>query len=376
MPNPNAIVSTSFRLDPPLDRAPAEQLRREGGISVELEGRRVRLDPADERSVGFAQILDGLSKLNLPVYVEVDPATEAVTRLLVPTVGRVVGVGSGEQALDVELDTSHARHTLRLGGPDTAELEARLREAEKQGRHVILVEDDAHEILDVRDFTPDPERPLPPFPPIPVPLPRPEPFWLIRWLRRLWWWLCWPWWWWRCPSGAKAQQVFDAMAATTCNPLTVPPPCIPFMYPDDGCWARAHEMCRLMIGMGLSPRKVWIDHSQGYWLHVSTKNNPSCYVEWGWHVAPTLCVRGRRFFSTSRMVIDPSLFTTPVSKATWKGVQGDPAATLTDTGPEQFWHGGGDDPSYTASNQILAQYRLALQTRALQAGPPPYANCP
>jgi len=376
MPNPNAIVSTTIRLDPPLDRPAAEQLRSEGGISVELEGRRVRLDPADERSAGFAQVLDGLSKLDLPVYVEVDPASETISRLLVPVVGRVLRADSQGEGLDVELDTSHSRHTLRLGGPDSAELEGRLREAEQAGGRVILVEDEAHEIVDVRDFTPDPERPLPPFPPIPIPLPRPEPFWLIRWLRWIWWWICWPWWWWRCPSGAKAQQVFDAMAATTCNPLTVPPPCIPFMYPDDGCWARAHEMCRLMIDMGLSPRKVWIDHSQGYWLHVNTKNNPNCFVEWGWHVAPTLCVRGPRFFSTSRMVIDPSLFTTPVSKPTWKGVQGDPGATLTDTGPEQFWHGGGDDPNYTASNQILAQYRLALQTRALQVGPPPYANCP
>ena len=166
------------------------------------------------------------------------------------------------------------------------------------------------------------------------------------------------------------------MAGTTCNPLTVPPPCIPFLYPDDGCWTRAHEMCRLMINMGHSPRKVWIDHSFGVLLQVSTKNNPNCYVEWGWHVAPTLCVRGPGFWQTQRMVIDPSLFTPPVSFATWKGVQGDPAATLTDTVADQFWHGGGTDPTYSASNQILVQYRLALLNRSNQLGPPPYANCP
>jgi hypothetical protein len=40
MPNPNAIVSTTVRLDPPLDRTPNEMLRAEGGISVELEGER------------------------------------------------------------------------------------------------------------------------------------------------------------------------------------------------------------------------------------------------------------------------------------------------------------------------------------------------
>jgi hypothetical protein len=165
--------------------------------------------------------------------------------------------------------------------------------------------------------------------------------------------------------------VFDAMAATSCNPQTVPPPCIPFLYPDDGCWARAHEMCRLMIGMGLSPRKVWIQGS----LHVSTKNNPSCNVYWVWHVAPTLCVCGPRFWQSQDMVIDPSLFTTPVTKSGWKGVQGDPGATLTDTDASDFlW--GATDPNYVQTNQTLAYYRLQLQNRSVQNGPPPYANCP
>src|SRR6202008_2347296 len=105
----------------------------------------------------------------------------------------------------------------------------------------------------------------------------------------------------------RAGELFDLVSAQTCDPLTVPPPCIPFLYPDDGCWGRAHEMCRLMINMGLSPRKVWIDHSFGHFLHVNTKNNPQCFVEWGWHVAPTLCVRGPKFCPTQSMVIDPSL---------------------------------------------------------------------
>jgi len=172
-------------------------------------------------------------------------------------------------------------------------------------------------------------------------------------------------------SATNAQQVFDAMNATSCDPLTVPAPCIPFLYPDDGCWARAHEMCRLMINMGLTPKKVWIQGS----LYVSTRNKPNCYVQWYWHVAPTLCVRGPGVFQTQHMVIDPSLFTTPVSKPTWKGVQGDPNATLSDTDASDYlW--GNTDPNYVQTNYFLAIYRLQLQNRALQQGPPPYANCP
>src|SRR5258706_14736030 len=112
MPNSNAVVSSIIRLDPPLDRAPAEMLRAERGLSVELEGgRRVRLDPANPRSAGFAQILDGLNKQRLPVYLEVDPATSAITRVLIPYVARVLAVDRiDEDTLDVKLEYSHARH--------------------------------------------------------------------------------------------------------------------------------------------------------------------------------------------------------------------------------------------------------------------------
>src|SRR5258706_1828049 len=371
MPNPNAIVSTVTRIEPALDRPAAELLRAERGLSVELrDGRRLRLDPGDPRSAGFAQILDAISKQRLPVYLEINPATSTIARLLIPYIARVANMRAAEEGLDVALEPSQARHVLQRGSPDFAEFEARLREAMRSAGTLIVTDDDAHNIIDVRAFMPGPDGPLPPFP-------KPELL-KLPWPIRLWRWPWWPWWWWwycwGCISAKRAQQVFDAMSATSCAPLTVPAPCIPFLYPDDGCWARAHAMCRLMINMGLSPRKVWIDASTR--LHVNTKNNPNCFVEWYWHVAPTLCVRGPYFFQHQEMVIDPSLFTTPVSKATWKGVQGDPGATLTDTDATQFWHGGGDDPTYSNTNYYLNIYRLALQARAVQVGAPPYAFCP
>jgi len=77
------------------------------------------------------------------------------------------------------------------------------------------------------------------------------------------------------------------------------------------------------------------------------------------------------------MVIDPSLFTTPVSKATWRGIQGDPNATLTDTDASIYYLWGSvTDPTYARTNHYLAFYRLQLINRSLQHGPPPYANCP
>ena len=373
MPNPNAVVSTVIRIEPPLDRPPAEMLRAERGISVELEGgRSLRLDPADARSAGFARVLDGLCKQRLPVYIEVDPETSAIARLLIPHVTRVVGIRPiDESMLGVELEASHARHVLGRAAPDFDELERQLRDALRTGTPVILTEDDAHEIIDVRGQSPGPKGSSSPFFPKPEAPPRQGwPRRSIGMLLCIWRLRCWPWWWWRCMSATNAQQVFDAMSATSCAPLTVPPPCIPFLYPDDGCWARAHEMCRLMINMGLTPRKVWIRGN----LHVITKNNPNCSVWWGWHVAPTVCVRGPGLFQAQDMVIDPSLFTTPVSKTTWKSVQGDPNATLTNSdASDHLW--GSTDPNYVETNKTLAFYRLQLQNRAIQQGPPPYAHC-
>lgn len=379
MPNPNAIVSSAIRLMPPLDRPLAEMLRAEGGLSVELEGgRRVRLDPANPRSVGYTQVLDRLRTQHLPVYLEIDPTTSVITRLLIPHVTRVVRLHPvDEDVLNVELELSHARHVLRRSHPDFAELESQLREAVRGGRSVILTEDDAHVIIDIRSFMPSPDGPQPPFPKPEWPPHIPWPLrWIWKLLHPIWRWPWWPWWWFGCITMTRAQQVFDAMNATSCNPLTVLPPCIPFLYPDDGCWARAHEMCRLMINMGLSPKKVWIQAATQV-LHVNTKNHPMCFVEWNWHVAPTLCVRGPGFFHRQEMVFDPSLFTTPVSKATWKGIQGDPQAWLTDTGASIYRYVGGisTDPNYAATNSDLDFYRLHLLNRANQYGPPPYA-CP
>ena len=360
MPNPNAVVSTIVRVD------------REG---VELEGgRRVRLDPANERSAALSRVLEGLSRQGLHAYLEIDPTTSAITRLLIPLVTRVLRVYPvDEGVLGVELELSHARHLLRRTAPDAEDSERRLREAVRGLTPVIVTETDAHEIIDVRPRPGGGEGFRPPFARPEFPPPARWPWqWLAEWWRRIRLWKCWPWWWFRCLSARRAQQVFDAMSATSCDPLAVPPPCIPFLYPDDGCWGRAHEMCRLMIAMGLKPKKVWIQGS----LAAPTRNNPSCVVFWGWHVAPTLCVR-TRFLSTQTMVIDPSLFATPVTEAQWKGAQGDPGATLTPSDASIFYLWGNvTDPTYAQTNTVLATYRLYLQNRSIQIGPPPYANCP
>jgi hypothetical protein len=172
---------------------------------------------------------------------------------------------------------------------------------------------------------------------------------------------------------ARAYELFNLVNAKVCYPANPAAACIPFLYPDDGCWGRAHEMCRLMIAAGAQPQKIWIQGS----LNVASSNQPNCSVTWGWHVAPTLQVSNGGPAQT--YVVDPSLFDQPVPQATWVGVQGDPNPALTPTGPEifhLFYAPQRYDPTYALTNGVLANYRNELRLRAVSpAGPPPYPNC-
>lgn len=365
MPDPNAIVGLIARITPPADRVSTAELLRQnpGGVAIEFEGEQAaRLFPGDV-AAGTLEILEQLRRMRAPVYVEVRPDTRGITRLLIPLVTRVTKiVEDGSDGFRIELEASHAHHLLKRITPAFQELLEALRAAVENRSRLVVTETDNHEIIDARPWPHAPTRPEP------VVREPPPGLWA-----RIWRWFRCPFRCWCCVSRTRAQQLFDLVSVQTCNPLTVPAPCIPFLYPDDGCWARAHEMCRLMLAAGAWPKKIWIDGN----LHTLTKNNPACYVNWGWHVAPTLCVR-LSFWHAEDMVIDPSLFTTPVSKPTWKGVQGDPTATLTPTAASLYWRNNiPTDPGYVDTNYWLDHYRLQLKNRSLlPAGPPPYAFCP
>ena len=172
----------------------------------------------------------------------------------------------------------------------------------------------------------------------------------------------------------RARQLFRLVNARICCPASAPAPCIPFHYPDDGCWGRAHEMCRLMIADGADPEKVWIFGS----LTVNSRNKPDCNVNWGWHVAPTLQVQTGSAVTTH--VVDPALFEEPVTEAAWKGVQGDPGAVLIPSAASVFYRNQSGsisqtDPTYAETNTVLNTYRNALRLRVASNGPPPYFAC-
>jgi hypothetical protein len=107
-------------------------------------------------------------------------------------------------------------------------------------------------------------------------------------------------------SEKYAQELFDMLKNR---------PEIPFLYPQDGCYARAHQMSLILEKMGIITGKVFVTGD----LRVETPRSPDGYVEWGWHVAPIIMVR--RGNKSVPMVIDPSIFQHPVTVSEWTGIQ-------------------------------------------------------
>ncbi len=371
MPAYNAIIAPVVRISPAVTKRGVEMLREApaDGFSIEFGGMQVARLLPDERAAGLLEILEELRKMGAPVYADIHPENKVITRLLIPLVGRVTGISEGKgEEIAVEIEISSARHVLNRSNPDFKEILNALRAARENKTLMIVTETDKHEIIDARPFPEEFKTSTFPPPAEPPPIPLKKKF-------KLWW----PFFCTHAMSEQQALAMFNLVSATTCNPLTVPPPCIPFLYPDDGCWGRAHEMYRLMLNAGKVSKKVWIYGS----LHASTKNNPNCQVFWGWHVASMVCVKISGFlgwFFRTEKVIDPSLFVEPVSKSTWKSVQGDPNAILVSTDGSIFYHSYGGynetDPSFSKTAQVLATYRLKLKNRSLNVGAPPYAYCP
>jgi hypothetical protein len=169
--------------------------------------------------------------------------------------------------------------------------------------------------------------------------------------------------------------VLSVEAAGTFFARVAVQPHIPFQYPNNGCWVRAHEMCRL-IEEYLDPNrerdavaKVW---AWKKYLAAATRNNPSGRVQWVFHVAPVL--------RTARdiLVLDPSLFQSPQPLAQWLAVQG--ASTRDSTvlfSDRHAWASYGTGRvGGSASDEDLARELMRFEGKLvemiLEHGPIPY----
>jgi hypothetical protein len=84
---------------------------------------------------------------------------------------------------------------------------------------------------------------------------------------------------------------------------------IPFAYPMDGCYARAHKIVRILEDKGIIAGKAFLEGE----LYIDTKYGE---VGWGYHVAPVIFVKKGN--TIVPYVIDPSLFLKAVPYEEWK----------------------------------------------------------
>jgi Glutaminase len=357
MKKPRVLVGRISGLRVPAAGLAAKVGPRRGAVVNFASGGAAELDPGHPAADLFASVLGQARSAALPVYAEVDPDTKKITDLQIALEGNVssINVDAAGNA-EIEVEISHAIHVLRKDNPNFKRLLTAAQKAFEKGQPVTLTERNADGIIDIRPAPRGRGKPAakeaPPFEHVPA-----EALAAAA-----------------AVTPARAKQLFDMCKSKSCAPKTAPPPCIPFLYPDDGCWGRASEMCRLIIASGVQPAKIWIYGR----LQVSTRNNPSCMVRWGWHVTATLQVQVGRNVQTQ--AIDPSLFNAPVTVAQWKSVQGDAGAQLAPTAANVFYRDRNGnvsyDPNYAQTNKVLDTYRLQLRLRsASAAGPPPYRNC-
>lgn len=343
--------------------SPAALRSLKANPSVVLQtGTTCTLDAASPKTPHYLRTLGLLWQGRMPVYLETDPNTNLVSRLLVPRVFQVesvVAAPTGDRVL-VRFQISHAIHFLRTANPNFQALLTALQTANQHKTAVLVTEEpDRPEIIDVRlantPLAPAMAPPVTPYAPAAVPA---AVVALVP---------------------ADAQAMFDLVNAQTCSTNASVSTCIPFLYPDDGCWARANEMCRLMIGSGVTPMKVWLYGT----LLVDTKNSPVCHVDWGWHVAPVLLVDTGR--SSEQYVIDPSLFSGPALLSDWIAIQhttvppSDSEVTDASVYRTARLTGGASqyDPGYAMTNADLNHYRIVFGNRCTVDNPPgPPYPCP
>lgn len=104
--------------------------------------------------------------------------------------------------------------------------------------------------------------------------------------------------------------VNDEMALRLFEEMTVQRK-IPFGFPEDGCFARAHEMSLQLDKKGIATGKVFATGS----FHIDSEKAARGYVTWVFHVAPFFVVDSGK--EQKIWVIDPSMFNEPTRLDKW-----------------------------------------------------------
>lgn len=97
---------------------------------------------------------------------------------------------------------------------------------------------------------------------------------------------------------------------------------IPFAYPEDGCYARAHLIAKVLEANGIISLKLFAtaDRNDRRFYFSNPYSNDKSRIDWHYHVAPAVLVydeRQEKARTYTIEVIDPSLFESPVPASEW-----------------------------------------------------------
>ncbi len=155
---------------------------------------------------------------------------------------------------------------------------------------------------------------------------------------------------------AEATRLFTALARVTFTDQWGVPIQVPFHYPVDGCYDRAHVMENVMTEMGyrvekvfaVSRKQVGLAVSGG--LNVETEYGPDTFgpgtpaVKWWYHVAPIIRVR-LNSATVQEMVMDPSILPAPSPIDQWMDRMQNPVfSRMTVDQIRNFYAAGGGWP--------------------------------
>ena len=326
------------------------------------DGSSARLDPATPEWSAWGFALSQLQRYELPAYIEADSETGSILEYQVPVSGRIARLdplaGRGHRIL---LEGTFCFFRLHESNPNFERYwEILLRAREDVSTVILTRKDEPCEIVDLR-ISPQPRGP--------APARRATPL---------------------CNSGPGEIQpvtmdclnaMFNLVYGKNCIPQAETTDCIPFLFSDYGCEARAHKMCEL-ISSHVTPAKVLNYPLPNGTLTVKTPNvpkcclDPNCFLEWTIHIAPVLPVDTGGGI-TAIYVIDPSLFPGgPVTLANWLAVQNGSGGYYLVSWqcfePLQVYSPG---PWDTDPGGSMTDSRLAACQSALNKRYPPY-QCP
>jgi hypothetical protein len=261
----------------------------------------------------------------------------------------------------VWLTHSDSRHTIAATEPEQGPLVGLLREALSTGMYLVVTSHPLHhQIIDVRPSATKPADAPTTGERLPKDL--------------------------SAVDERDAIHIFNSLLTRNCPIPAKPcgvaptPDCIPFAYPDNGCWARAHRMCQLIEESNLLTGKLWLFGKR----EVPTRYSPCCRVLWGKHVAPVL--RRKDGAPDDLWVFDPGLFGGPTSPREWIAIQrGDPAKALLSASwiylmqePKPGAEPSEWDATPDRKNETMDTLRIFhadLLLRSCEDGLPPYSHC-